>query len=141
MSLDEGDQEDVEPAARRKRGRVSTTAKHPKHDLDIKPKIKEEMLVDTATVDSRLAIAQCVTFNVTLELTLRNVHVSRRFISQTYGGSEVSAFPTIKQENLDKHGRENWMFWSVLESQACGTRRALLLIRRRTIFLAMDLRI
>lgn len=83
-------------------------------EYEIKPKIKAEMNIDSNTFRERIARVSAPRYPVTLEPeSARWQTVSRKFISRTYGGSEVSTFPMIDPKKVAKHGREFWMFWSL----------------------------
>ncbi|KAF8823453.1 hypothetical protein HHX47_DHR10000413 [Lentinula edodes] len=83
-------------------------------EYEIKPKIKAEMNIDSNTFRERIARVSAPRYPVTLEPeSARWQIMSRKFISRTYGGSEVSTFPMIDPKKVSKHGREFWMFWSL----------------------------
>ncbi|KAJ3872399.1 hypothetical protein F5051DRAFT_339415, partial [Lentinula edodes] len=83
-------------------------------EYEIKPKIKAEMNIDSNTFKERIARVSAPQYPVTLEPeSARWQTVSRKFISRTYGGSEVSTFPMIDPKKVAKHRREFWMFWSL----------------------------
>lgn len=53
--------------------------------------------------------------NVTyLDPRIRLTPVSRKFLSGVYGGSCQDPFPSISKENLRKHGRKHWFYYSLL---------------------------
>ncbi|KAJ3848926.1 hypothetical protein EV368DRAFT_48335 [Lentinula lateritia] len=72
------------------------------------------MNIDSITFQARIARVSASRYPVTLEpASAQWQPVSRKFISRTYGGSEVSTFPMLDPKKVAKHGREFWMFWSL----------------------------
>ncbi|THH17586.1 hypothetical protein EW146_g3255 [Bondarzewia mesenterica] len=76
----------------------------------VKPKIKKDMSLDAATVQSRILAAQANHFPITLDPAISSVTVTRRFMSYRYGGSSMEAFPSIAKRRSDAHGYKSFMY-------------------------------
>ncbi|KAH6873719.1 hypothetical protein BKA70DRAFT_282133 [Coprinopsis sp. MPI-PUGE-AT-0042] len=79
----------------------------------ISKKVKSENLrFDLNVLWSRLVTAKIPPdlFPITLDREIRDVCVSRVFLSKTWGGGFVATFPTIGAEKLDQHGLDDFMF-------------------------------
>ncbi|KAE9392117.1 hypothetical protein BT96DRAFT_1058565 [Gymnopus androsaceus JB14] len=116
----ESESEDVDSRPEKSSRRTNNTAQNfttvkveEDHAFEIKAKVKKDPIeVDPITIQGRLNDLQCSRYNVTLEPALQWKPVSRKFISNTYGGSDVASYPTISEENVARHGRRHWLFWN-----------------------------
>jgi len=82
--------------------------------LNPKAEIKKEMLLDDRDVLSRLDNGGLVPFPISLEENIRDAMISRRFLSQRYGGNEQDTFPHPAPDKLAKHGYNNFMCINLL---------------------------
>ncbi|KAH6884378.1 hypothetical protein BKA70DRAFT_1339781 [Coprinopsis sp. MPI-PUGE-AT-0042] len=79
----------------------------------ISKKVKSEHLrFDLNVLWSRLVAAKIPPdlFPITLDREIRDVCVSRVFLSKTWGGGFVATFPTICEEKFNQHGLNDFMF-------------------------------
>ncbi|KAI0051472.1 hypothetical protein FA95DRAFT_1554566 [Auriscalpium vulgare] len=76
---------------------------------DIKPKIKEDHQFDAATVLSRLKAVGAEPYDIGPGVEITEFILSREFISWEYGGSGQTTFPSIAQDNIDRHGLDDFM--------------------------------
>ena len=82
-------------------------------DSFVKPKLKEDMSLDEATVRSRIAAVGAEPWPVITDITVTSVSVTRLFMSAEYGGSPVAVFPSIAEARFKVHGYKYFMFMSV----------------------------
>ncbi|THU82992.1 hypothetical protein K435DRAFT_690410 [Dendrothele bispora CBS 962.96] len=61
----------------------------------------------------RLKNVQLDLFPIDLDVTTLNTTITRDFMSNRYGGSSVSCFPTISEEKFRQHGYNDFMYLSM----------------------------
>ncbi|TFY76834.1 hypothetical protein EWM64_g7178 [Hericium alpestre] len=84
--------------------------------LALLPKVdvKKGLDFDTVTIQSRIDSVGRDPYPVTLEPSIRATWVHRGFMSDQYGGSSQDTFPAIGQENLDKHGLNDFFYLNLV---------------------------
>lgn len=48
-------------------------------------------------------------FDVHLDPAIRDIAVSRQFMTKEYGGNSIETFPNIREEKLKAHGLDDFM--------------------------------
>ncbi|KAH9483251.1 hypothetical protein JR316_0005355 [Psilocybe cubensis] len=79
------------------------------------PKIKKtkDMTLNLSSIYDRLKDIGLDPYEVTLESEIRDVSVSRQFLSSVYGGGPQDVFPLIGAAKLAQHGIKNFMYVNV----------------------------
>lgn len=80
------------------------------------PKVKknENLVFNVDTVRERLRNGPGLDiFLITLEKSIRDEAVSRKFMSHQYGGSSQATSPNISKKFLEKHGLNDWLYLSL----------------------------
>jgi len=71
------------------------------------------MCVSDYVLYSRLKNIQLDLFLIDLDKFTLDKTISRDFMSDRYGGSNIACFPTIGREKLEHHGRDNFMYMNM----------------------------
>ena len=76
-------------------------------------KKEQEMCISDYVLYSRLKNIQLDLFLIDLDKFTLDKTISRDFMSDRYGGSNIACFPTIGREKLEHHGRDNFMYMNM----------------------------
>lgn len=80
------------------------------------PKVKGSLPgFDLDTVNRRLSVlGPEPQYEIQLDDRIKFTSVPRRFLSETWGGNMQKTFPQIRQDMLDIHGLDDWMYPNLL---------------------------
>ncbi|THU89178.1 hypothetical protein K435DRAFT_865582 [Dendrothele bispora CBS 962.96] len=73
-------------------------------------KKEEEMRLSDHVLHTRLKDIQLDLFPIDLDITTLNTTITRDFMSDRYGGSNIACFPKISKEKIRRHGYNDFMY-------------------------------
>ncbi|TFY58421.1 hypothetical protein EVG20_g8158 [Dentipellis fragilis] len=108
LDIDEPPELDFEARSPSDASKPSSVKPEPKKTLKLD--IKKDIDLDAETVQSRINAIGSTPFPITLDPALRDVPVSRVYMSAMYGGNSIETFPPIGEEMLAKYGFNDFCY-------------------------------
>lgn len=76
-------------------------------------KKKEGVAFSLDTIRDRLLTIGLDLFPIPLDRSIRDVDITRQFLSQEYGGNTQDTFPRIRKEKFQEHGLDDFMCFNL----------------------------